>query len=92
MDIEIAYKHTSSAASFEMHLRKDPCGIICIFITYAAVFYADYVVCRYLCLQVYLLLLFSGFYVINDFILLLVRWIVLTVFDGRLLLNSNSDL
>ncbi|KAK4885905.1 hypothetical protein RN001_002176 [Aquatica leii] len=30
---------------------KDPCGIICVFVTYGAVFYADYVVIRWIVLQ-----------------------------------------
>lgn len=30
---------------------KDPCGIICVLVTYAAVFYADYVVMRWIVLQ-----------------------------------------
>lgn len=30
---------------------KDPCGIICIALTYVAVFYADYVVVRWVILQ-----------------------------------------
>ena len=28
--------------------RNDPCGVICIFITYSAVIYADYVIVRHL--------------------------------------------
>lgn len=30
---------------------KDPCGIVCILITYLAIFYADYVVTRWIILQ-----------------------------------------
>lgn len=30
---------------------RDPCGIVCIFVTYLAVFYADYVVTRWIILQ-----------------------------------------
>lgn len=30
---------------------KDPCGIVCITITYLAIFYADYVVTRWIILQ-----------------------------------------
>lgn len=30
---------------------KDPCGIACIIVTYIAVFYADYVVIRWIILQ-----------------------------------------
>lgn len=30
---------------------KDPCGIVCIIVTYAAVFYADYVVIKWIILQ-----------------------------------------
>ena len=31
--------------------RKDPCGIICLMMTYLAVFYADYVVVRWIVIQ-----------------------------------------
>jgi len=31
-------------------LRGDPCGLFCIFLTYGAVCYADYVVVRYVVL------------------------------------------
>lgn len=31
--------------------RKDPCGIICMMMTYLAVFYADYVVVRWIVIQ-----------------------------------------
>ncbi len=31
--------------------RKDPCGITCLVMTYLAVFYADYVVVRWIILQ-----------------------------------------
>ncbi|CAG0899707.1 unnamed protein product [Darwinula stevensoni] len=31
--------------------RPDPCGIICLFVTYAAVFYADYVIMRWVVLD-----------------------------------------
>lgn len=31
--------------------RKDPCGIICLLMTYLAVFYADYVVVKWIILQ-----------------------------------------
>lgn len=30
---------------------KDPCGIVCIIFTYVAVFYADYVVVRWIVMQ-----------------------------------------
>lgn len=30
---------------------RDPCGIVCIIVTYLAVFYADYVVTRWIILQ-----------------------------------------
>lgn len=36
-----------------MTFVKDPCGIICVMITYLAVVYADYVVMRYIILQVF---------------------------------------
>lgn len=31
--------------------RKDPCGIMCLIMTYLAVFYADYVVVRWIVIQ-----------------------------------------
>ncbi len=31
--------------------RKDPCGIICLMMTYLSVFYADYVVVRWIVIQ-----------------------------------------
>ena len=31
--------------------RKDPCGFVCILMTYGAVLYADYVVVRWIILQ-----------------------------------------
>lgn len=34
-----------------MTFVRDPCGIVCLFVTYGAVFYADYVVVRWLILQ-----------------------------------------
>lgn len=34
-----------------MTLVKDPCGFVCVFITYLAVLYADYVVTRWIILQ-----------------------------------------
>lgn len=30
---------------------KDPCGVVCILITYAAILYADYVVIKWIILQ-----------------------------------------
>lgn len=30
---------------------KDPCGIVCVLITYLAVFYADYVIIKWVVLQ-----------------------------------------
>lgn len=30
---------------------RDPCGIVCIIVTYVAVFYADYVVIRWIILH-----------------------------------------
>jgi len=30
---------------------RDPCGIVCILVTYVAVLYADYVVIRWIILQ-----------------------------------------
>lgn len=30
---------------------RDPCGIVCIIVTYIAVFYADYVVVRWIVLH-----------------------------------------
>lgn len=31
-----------------MHFVKDPCGVICLFITYLAILYSDYVVVRFI--------------------------------------------
>lgn len=31
--------------------RKDPCGIVCLVLTYLAVVYADYVVVRWIIIQ-----------------------------------------
>lgn len=46
---------------------NDPCGIVCIIVTYLAIFYADYVVTRWIVLQsmpnrqdIYQLSLFSN--------------------------------
>jgi len=44
---------------------KDPCGIICIAITYLAVFYADYVVIRYIILQWYISSIWAPVHVIG---------------------------
>lgn len=44
-----------SDVNFQIKLRamfiKDPCGIGCIIITYLAVFYADYVIIKWVILQ-----------------------------------------
>lgn len=34
-----------------MGFVKDPCGIVCVLVTYLAVIYADYVVTRWIILQ-----------------------------------------
>lgn len=41
---EISMRHNSMMAVF----RRDPCGVTCLFMTYGAVLYADYVVVRYI--------------------------------------------
>ncbi|XP_012937198.2 palmitoyltransferase ZDHHC7 [Aplysia californica] len=53
--------------------RLDPCGIICIFITYLAVFYADYVIVRHLVIPSLTETLWGAFCVItfNTIVLLL---------------------
>ena len=35
-----------------MVFRRDPCGFTCLFMTYGAVIYADYVVTRWILFQV----------------------------------------
>ncbi|XP_034943900.1 palmitoyltransferase ZDHHC7 [Chelonus insularis] len=52
---------------------KDPCGIVCIFVTYVAVFYADYVVIRWIILHTMQDSLWGPFHVIffNTILLLL---------------------
>lgn len=35
----------------DMNCIKDPCGIVCIFITYLSILYADYVIIRWIVLQ-----------------------------------------
>ncbi|CAG7674134.1 unnamed protein product [Allacma fusca] len=44
--------------------RKDPCGIICVFVTYAAVFYADYVVTRWIILTSFYDSLWGSFHLV----------------------------
>jgi len=53
--------------------RKDPCGFFCIFMTYCAVLYADYVVVRWIVLQSMQGSLWGSFHVIlfNTVVLLL---------------------
>lgn len=63
--------------------RKDPCGIICIFMTYLAVFYADYVVVRWIVIQTLHNSLWGAFHavVFNSIILLLTFSHLRTVFS-----------
>ncbi|XP_012344683.1 palmitoyltransferase ZDHHC3-A isoform X3 [Apis laboriosa] len=53
---------------------KDPCGIVCIIITYVAVFYADYVVVRWVILHSLQDSLWGPFHVVafNTIVLLLI--------------------
>jgi len=43
---------SSSGPSSGWVFRRDACGIICLMMTYGAVLYADYVVVRWIVLQV----------------------------------------
>ncbi|KAM9335665.1 palmitoyltransferase ZDHHC3 [Symphorus nematophorus] len=36
-----------------LHCRRDPCGVICLILTYFSVFYADYVVVQYVLIPAY---------------------------------------
>jgi len=53
--------------------RKDPCGIICLMMTYLSVFYADYVVVRWIVIQTMQGSLWGAFHVVafNSIVLLL---------------------
>jgi len=54
--------------------RSDPCGIVCIFITYASIFYSDYVVVNWIILQTMHGSLWGAFHavVFNTIIFLLI--------------------
>lgn len=47
-----------------MGFVKDPCGIVCVFVTYLAVIYADYVVTRWIILQTMQNSLWAPFHVV----------------------------
>ena len=36
-----------------LRFRRDPCGFICLLLTYFSVFYADYVVIQYVLIPAY---------------------------------------
>lgn len=36
-----------------LRCRRDPCGVICLLLTYFSVFYADYVVIQYVLIPAY---------------------------------------
>ena len=39
--------------AYLLRCRRDPCGFVCLILTYFSVFYADYVVIQYVLLPAY---------------------------------------
>jgi len=63
--------------------RKDPCGIVCLVLTYLAVFYADYVVVRWIIIQTLHNSLWGAFHAVafNSVVLLLMMSHMRAVFS-----------